>query len=338
MQKLLFALGAVALLAMTHVVLYSQPTLNETENSQYGNLVNDEWKAWKVEHGKVYNTIEEETHRFGVWIQNKKYIDENQGEEYTLGLNHFSDLTNEEWKAIYLMNKSIIKDFHTEETSSENHIPKDFAAPTTVNWVSQGKTISVLNQGQCGSCWAFSTVESIDSAFAVTKGGAVPNLSEQQVVSCSGSYGEYGCNGGNVVPAYKYVQAHPLATNAQYPYVSGNSKATGTCDKTKESQGTYKITGYKTIPSNNCDALQNALATTPIAVCVDASTWQNYKSGVFSNCGTSLDHCVLAVGYVQGSYWNVQNSWTTGWGMGGFIQLKWGNTCGVCKEAQYPTV
>lgn len=98
------------------------------------------------------------------------------------------------------------------------------APPTTVNWVTQGKTIKVLNQGQCGSCWAFSTVESIDSAYAVTKNVSVPDLSEQQVTSCSGAYGEYGCNGGNVVPAYKYVLAHPLATAAQYPYVSGTTK------------------------------------------------------------------------------------------------------------------
>jgi len=82
----------------------------------------------------------------------------------------------------------------------------------------------------------------------------------------------------------------------------------------------------------------NSVAITPVSVCVDAANWQNYKSGVFSNCGTSLDHCVLAVGYVQNSYWIVQNSWTTSWGEKGLINLKWGNTCGVCKEAQYPTV
>jgi len=121
------------------------------------------------------------------------------------------------------MPKGSVKSFHTEETAMT--VEEGFTAPTSVNWVTAGKTVPVLDQGQCGSCWAFSTVESIDSAFAVSKGTSpVPNLSEQQVTSCSSSYGEFGCNGGNVVPAYKYVLAHPLATNAQYPYTSGTSK------------------------------------------------------------------------------------------------------------------
>jgi len=210
--------------------------------------------------------------------------------------------------------------------------------PTTVNWVTQGKTVTVLNQGQCGSCWAFSTVESIDSAFAVTQNVAVPNLSEQQVVSCSLLYGELGCNGGNVVPAYKYVLAHPLTTTADYPYTSGNTQKTGLCNTGLQAKGTYKITGYKTIPTNDCASLQAANAITPTAVCVDAANWQLYTSGVFTNCGSQLDHCVLLAGYVQGQYWQVQNSWTTQWGEQGFIQLGWGNTCGVCQQAQYPTV
>jgi len=340
MQNILLALGAVAILFATTMLLSNSNLSQINENIvDIDDKLLSEWNSWKIEHLKSYTSVEEETYRMTVWIKNKKYIDENQGDTYTLGLNIFSDLTNEEWKSLYLMPKNVIKSSHTEETSSLSDPRMNLTAPpTTVNWVTQGKTIKVLNQGQCGSCWAFSTVESIDSAYAVTKNVAVPDLSEQQVTSCSGSFGEYGCNGGNVVPAYKYVLSKPLATAAQYPYVSGTTKKTGTCDTTKQAQGTYKITGYKTIPSGNCDALQAAIAVTPISVCVDASTWQNYKSGIFSNCGTSLDHCVLATGYVQGSYWNVQNSWTTSWGMSGFIQLKWGNTCGVCKEAQYPTV
>jgi len=82
----------------------------------------------------------------------------------------------------------------------------------------------------------------------------------------------------------------------------------------------------------------NTVAQQPTSVCVDASTWQNYQSGIFSNCGTQIDHCVLAVGYVEGSYWYIQNQWTTSWGEKGFIQLAWGNTCAVCQQAQIPTV
>jgi cathepsin L len=223
MQKLLFIVGAIALFAMASHMMMGEKTLSiENAFVEYSDENIIEWIQWKETHSKYYPDIKEEAYRLTVWMTTKKYIEENQGDTYTLGLNLFSDLTNEEWKALYLMQKGVIKTFHKEETSSANDFPAGYQAPASVNWVSQNKVVPVLNQGQCGSCWAFSTVESIDSAFAVTKNTTPPNLSEQQVVSCAGtSYGEYGCNGGNVVPAYRYVQAHPLATNAQYPYISG---------------------------------------------------------------------------------------------------------------------
>jgi C1A family cysteine protease len=159
------------------------------------------------------------------------------------------------------------------------------------------------------------------------------------VVSCSGAFGNQGCNGGWPVNAYKYIQANPLCTSAQYPYTSGTTTSTGTCNKNIVSQCTNggSLTSYNIVPANNCGALEAAVATQPISVCVDASTWSYYKTGVFSNCGTQLDHCVLAVGYNEGNYWIIQNSWGTSWGQSGFIWLKWGNTCGVCQQAQYAT-
>jgi C1A family cysteine protease len=245
-------------------------------------------------------------------------------------------MTNDEWRSTFLMPKGVIQNYHTPETAVT--FPEGFQAPTNMTWVGQGVTNSILNQGQCGSCWAFSTVESINSAYALfNKVTPIPNLSEQQVVSCSILYGNMGCGGGNVVPAYRYVMAHPLTTNQNYPYTSGTTTKTGVCNTSLQSAGTWKVYGYKTVPTNDCDTLQNTIATQPTSVCVDASTWQNYKSGIFSNCGTQLDHCVLGVGYVQGSYWQVQNQWGTDWGEQGFIQLKWGNTCGVCQQAQIPT-
>lgn len=218
MQKELMLIGLVALLASTAFLFRSGPS-----SSTQDDAVVKTWEAWKVRHSKVYSTPEEESHRFKVFLSTLKYISENQGDTYTLGLNLFSDLTNEEFRAAYLMPKGVIEEagFHSEETAFK--VPEGFTVPTSVDWVSQGKTIEVLNQGQCGSCWAFSTVESIDSAYSVTQNIAPPNLSEQQVVSCTLLYGELGCNGGNVVPAYRYVMANPLTTNDNYPYTSGNT-------------------------------------------------------------------------------------------------------------------
>jgi cathepsin L len=115
---------------------------------------------------------------------------------------------------------------------------------------------------------------------------APPQLSEQQLVSCAGpAYGNYGCQGGYIASAYKYVYEHPLTTTAQYPYVSGNG-AVPACNVAVQNTGQYSITAYRTIPPGSCDSLKNALASMPISVCVDAANWQNYNSGIFSACGT----------------------------------------------------
>jgi len=137
--------------------------------------------------------------------------------------------------------------------------------------------------------------------------------------------------------AFEYVEANPLNTFADYPYTSG-AGVTGNCNSTLEAAGTWKISGYTSVPAGNCDALMTAVNQQPISVAVDAANWSFYKSGVFFLCGTQLDHGVQAVGYVQGKYWIVRNSWGASWGQNGFIQLRWGNTCGICSDASYPSV
>jgi hypothetical protein len=272
MEKSVMIVGALALLLAGSFFFSMDNSLEAPRNFN-----KKEWDAWKAKHNKVYRTKDEEVYRFGVFLKNLEYINANQGETYKLGTNLFSDLTNEEWRALYLLPKGTIKRDPQDEIGHTLTFPEDFEAPTTVNWTQKaGTTNPVLNQGQCGSCWAFSTVESINSAYAVQANvSPIPNLSEQQVVSCSVLYGNLGCNGGNVVPAYKYVMAHPLTTDAQYPYVSGNGK-TGFCNSTLQSQGTYKVSSYKTVTSGSCSDLQNSVAQQPTSVCVDASTWQNY--------------------------------------------------------------
>lgn len=106
MQKILLALGAVALLFATTMLL-STSSLNQA-SEEFDEKLLSEWNSWKIEHLKSYTSVEEEVYRMTVWIKNKKYIDENQGDTYTLGLNIFSDLTNEEWKSLYLMPKNVI--------------------------------------------------------------------------------------------------------------------------------------------------------------------------------------------------------------------------------------
>ena len=127
--------------------------------------------------------------------------------------------------------------------------------------------------------------------------------------------------------AFKFVRDHGIVLESEYPYTHKQGK----CEKT---DGNFKITGFTDV--TNCNGLTNSLASRPTSVAVDASKWSSYKTGVFSDCATKLNHGVLAVGIIDGS-WKIKNSWGVHWGEAGFIRLKTGNTCGVCNVASFPT-
>lgn len=187
-----------------------------------------------------------------------------------------------------------------------------------IDWTAKNGVSPVKNQGSCGSCWAFSTTGVLESEAKIQ--GHTVSLSEQQLVDCSGSYGNHGCNGGWPSSALNYVKDHGLATESEYPYKA----ATGSC---KKNGGSFKISSY--VSASGCTGLANAIHSKPVSVTVDAANWSHYSGGVFANCGTSINHAVLLVGIVGGD-WKIKNSWGTGWGEHGFIRLKDGNTCGVC--------
>lgn len=204
-------------------------------------------------------------------------------------------------------------------------------------------TTPVKDQGACGSCWAFSATEQIESDY-MRAGNNQTILSPQQVTSCTKYVFGGGCNGGYTENAFKYAEAG-LETEASYPYTSGASGVTGSC-QSNASQVVVKVAsaGYTTVSASATDEPQMAAyvgAAGPLSVCVDAETWSSYTGGVLATCGTELDHCVQVVGVdtsANGSYWKVRNSWGTGWGEAGFIRLAYGNnTCAVASDANYAT-
>ncbi len=194
-----------------------------------------------------------------------------------------------------------------------------------VDWTSQGAVTAIKNQGQCGSCWAFSTTGALEGLSKIGY-GSLQSFSEQQLVDCSGSYGNQACNGGLMDNAFKYVKDHGIVHEDEYPYKAVKQ----TCSK---NGGPFKISGFTDI--KNCNDLANALTGRPISVAVDATNWSTYKTGIFNNCATKLNHGVLLTG-VTGGAWRVKNSWGTSWGEQGFIRLTAGNTCGICNVASYP--
>lgn len=224
------------------------------------------------------------------------------------------------------------------------------AAPASLDWSTQGATTPVKDQGYCGSCWAYSATEGIESGLFMTT-GKLEQLSEQQIVSCDKTDG--GCNGGDLPTAFDYVQsAGGIATQASYPDTSSDAGKTGKC---KSSTPVVKVTGYEyAVPpctggkcNNQKESDMMAALNTygPLSVCVNAQNWDGYSSGIYTTkCSgkyNALDHCVQLVGYDttgSTSYWKVRNSWASSWGENGFIRLPMGtNACGIADEAMYVT-
>jgi C1A family cysteine protease len=269
--------------------------------------------------------------RFQIFKQNLKTIAEKNakfGATTQYAVNKFADLSKAEFKELYLMNNLPPYAPKGEELNLTLVDP-----PTTFDWRTKGACTPIKDQGQCGSCWAFSATENIESVNKIA-GKALPVLGPQQIVDCDKT--DYGCSGGWPHAAFDYVkQQGGQDTESVYPYTARD----GTC-KFKSNGIGAKISGYNTI-SKNEKTIQASLATVaPFSVCVDAEEWSFYSGGVItpSQCGRSVDHCVQLIGYdatKAPGYWIVRNSWGTDWGLTGLIYLQMGSD--TCLIADYVT-
>ncbi|KAH0684239.1 hypothetical protein KY285_021724 [Solanum tuberosum] len=301
---------------------------------------------WMDKHGKIYKSIEEKLHRFEIFKENLKHIDERNKivTNYWLGLNEFSDLSHDEFKKMYLglkVDQDLLN--KREQLSQEEFAYRDFVdLPKSVDWRKKGAVTPVKNQGQCGSCWAFSTVAAVEGINQI-KTGNLTSLSEQELIDCDTTYNN-GCNGGLMDYAFQFIVSNGgLHKEDDYPYLMEE----GTCDEKRDESEVVTIDGYHDVPANDEQSLLKALANQPLSVAIEASTrdFQFYSGGVFDgHCGTDLDHGVSAVGYgsTKGAdYIIVKNSWGPKWGEKGFIRMK-RNTgkpeglCGINKMVSFP--
>jgi len=226
--------------------------------------------------------------------------------------------------------------------------------PESIDWVNNGAVTPVKNQGQCGSCWSFSTTGALEGAYYI-KNGVLDSFSEQQLVDCDTRKNggkDMGCNGGLMDNAFSWIEKNGgLCTEEDYAYTSGTTKTAGTCDTSCTVVSGSEIISYTDVKANSDNDMMSALAQQPVSIAIqaDQKDFQLYKSGVFTgSCGTKLDHGVLVVGYgsLDGDdYYRVKNSWGTTWGDNGYIYLGRGDKfnngsgqCGMLMQASYPTV
>jgi C1A family cysteine protease len=329
-----------------------------------------EWEAFKAKYHKKYASDADEKGRYMLYLQSKERVhrlNELNGQP-AFGINWMSDrMEQEKYKRGLKKPKGFVPTAPVKEFGAPRN-------PSSINWRDTKAVTPIKNQGQCGSCWAFSATEAIESQMILGSGGLLTiDLSPQQIASCApsnGTYGCQGCNGGFTEGAYEYLKTVPGLANSFYiPYEqslteSGNTKACPT-QKVQQIAGEYEqltggyaaVTGYHyavppctsgTCENQDLSKLAAALETSPLSVCVNAGQWNDYTGGVMTSaaCGSMgadyQDHCVMATGFnttAPTPYWIVRNSWASTWGEEGYIYLEMAkNTCGLADDATIPEV
>lgn len=321
----------------------SSRLLNDVEPST---TIADMHQQWMAQYGRIYMDETYKAERFEIFRENLMRINTlnkmNRG--FTLGLNEFADITNEEFRA----SRTGYKGFSSLQYSKSKPTLfryQNFSAAglPTMDWRTKGAVTPVKNQGNCGCCWAFSAVAAVEGLTRL-KTGKLVSLSEQELVDCDTEGEDKGCEGGLMDTAFSFIRSHGgLATESEYPYTASDS----TC-KAAASHKEATIGGYEDVPANSEASLLKAVANQPVSVAVEGGgfDFQFYSGGVFGGeCGTDLDHAVLAIGYgstQEGTkYWLIKNSWGAAWGEKGYMRIKRDvpakeGLCGLAMMPSYP--
>jgi len=269
----------------------------------------------------------------------------------TFGPNQFADQSLEDLKARYLNARMPTAEMLAEQgfQAKVAKVPRGLVAPpATFDWRTKSAVTPVRDQGSCGSCWAFSATENVESMTFITGHGALQSLSPQQLVDCDPV--SQGCGGGWTMWAFEYLTtAGGQTTEEKYPYTGED----GTCvfkagmAVTKLNNFTFAVTPCVKGQCHNQSETElqaQVAAIGPMSICVDAESWFSYTSGVLDGKCPSyyagIDHCVQLVGYdFTAGYWIVRNSWADSWGEQGYIRIKVGsNMCGLADVPTYANI
>jgi len=336
---LLAALGVVATFGVLFAVFHTPAPIMTAEVNGVESFIAEAFAKWQVKYNKIYSTSEEASYRLKVFRDNfytVKAITDEGNTDFQVGLNVMADLTRAEFLARYIAGP-------LDESKPRNvrSFPKSNA--DSVDWRTKGAVNPVKNQRACGSCWAFSANGAIEGLYHIKKGQLL-DFSEQELVDCSTSYGNMGCNGGLMTYSFEYTRDNQLTVTSEYAYEAK--------DRQCRSEGTTRHTvntGYTDVTANDEDELQGAVEGQPTSVAVqaDSSVFQFYKSGVITStaCGTNLNHGILAVGFENKHdtpHWICKNSWGNTWGDQGYVRIKKNTSgkkgAGICGIAKMNTV
>lgn len=297
--------------------------------------IEDAWISWKQTHGRLYASQTEESHRKSVFTTNYNHIqttNANPKFTFTLGLNQFSDLSSKEFVKQYTGLRGV--------SEQKNVVQLDESvSQSSRDWNYEGAVTGPKNQGQCGSCWSFSSSGAVEGLYKI-KTGSLISLSEQQQIDCDTR--DKGCDGGLMDYAFRYIALYGIQTEADYPY----EERVGPC-RYNSAKIVTKLRGYGDVAVDSPSQLVAALSAQPVSVAIAAGLLQSYRGGIFNDwtCGEQLDHGVLATGYGTESgvnYWIVKNSWGATWGEAGFFRMErnaYGvGICGITRSASYPTL
>lgn len=333
--------ASIAIVGVAACVAVYALTQSPKSNSLYSNTLTAEdmeFLKFVAKHGKSYGTKEEFEFRADLFKKTLAALaEENARNEntFTVGVNKFADWTPAEYRRLL--------SYKPSKGAKIAEAPLNVSIPASIDWRTLGAVNAVKDQGQCGSCWAFSAVAALEGRYKSVAGGQLYSLSEQQLVDCAtgGSYSSMGCNGGEMTDGFDYAQINGMETEKDYPYTAMD----GTCVYSAGKATPVKGQGHLMVTPNSALALKTAIADGPTSVAIEADTFvfQFYSGGVLNSaaCGTDLDHGVTAVGYgtdpSKGEYYIVRNSWGSSWGVKGYVNIAIKDGQGICGIQMEPT-
>ena len=315
--------------------------------SNYCNKDIQQFIYYVEKYNKHYSNDVQLIQAYKNYIKNNEFIINHNSSSYQLEMNEHFDMDEHQFKSY----RQLYSNFQYLEYYSFKSIDKTICKPyvpstnsktyDSMDWRSKAVT-SVKDQGQCGSCWSFSSAGAMEGAHAIATGELI-DISEQQLMDCSWSYGDFGCNGGLMDNAFQYAIDNGMCLETDVPYLAKNQK----CSEMPQCETVASFSYCFDVASNNQVDLLKAVSKQPVSIAIEADTkvFQFYKSGIIDSgdCGTNLDHGVLIVGYGEENgllYWNVKNSWGTGWGENGYVRIARSNEVndpGICGIAMQPS-